>query len=151
MEKAMDFVKKNSKVIGLACAAVLLISVFLPFAKVSVSILGYTASESVKFIEGWEGKFVLLAAIAIGVLVYLNKNRFIVAPTAAALLVTIYAMIDVRSEDVGNIAKVSCGLGFFVAIIACLALGFFIYVDYANLKKEKKISFIDYANVNKDI
>lgn len=133
----MDFLKKNSKYIGFAGCALMLIGCFFPFAKVTVGLFGYSQSQSVNFIDG-DGVFVLIAAIVTAVLIYLNKYKLSFIPTGIGAIVTIYDMINAESVVGGNtygLGKVSFGLGAWTIL-----LGVVLAVAYAvvELKKAKE-------------
>lgn len=134
----MDFLKKNSKYIGIAGCVLMLLGCFLPFAKVTVSLFGYSQSQSVKFIDG-DGVFVLIAAIVAGVLIYLNKHKLSLIPTAIGAAVTIYDMINVKSVvgDTMGLGKVGFGFGAWIIIIGAVVAAACAVFE---LKKAKEVT-----------
>ena len=100
----MEFIKKNKNYIIWAGCAIIAIACFLPFIKMSA--LGH--SEGVKFInltkDGNEmklisGWFVLVAAAASAVLVYLKKEKFSLISTGIVLFITFFDFFKVNGND----------------------------------------------------
>lgn len=137
----MEFLQKNSKYIGYLGCILMLIGNFLPFVTVTVSIFGYSQSESVKFIDG-DGMFVLIAAVVTAVLLYFKKDKLSLISTGIALAVTLYDISNAESM-VGNtlgLGNISYGIGFWAIIIGViLAMGCVLlnYLKDKNLKTEE--------------
>ena len=130
----MEFIKKNKNYIIWAGCAVMAIAVFLTFVKMSASAYGVHVSESVKFTEltkdGNEIKaisayFVLIAAAATAVLIYLKKEKYSLISTAAALFIAVYDWIKVKDnlKDLGSSVKLSYVAPWVVIIGVVLAAG----------------------------
>lgn len=129
----MEFLKKNSKMMAWVGCLLMLIGNFLPFAKVSVTLLGTTASQSVKFIDG-DGKFVIICAIAAAILIYMKKTKLTLIPTIIGLGIIIYNMINADSVVGGasyGLGKVSFGFGCWIMLIGCICA-----VSYALLQED---------------
>lgn len=151
MEKFMENVKKYSKFIGLGGLALVIISVlFLPFLKVTVSFLGYKASETVKFIDAWEGKVALICAIVAAVGFVLKKVRLASIPTLLTLVFTIWGVIDGKGENTLGLGKISCSWGFYLIILGVVAAASYIYFDYKNSKQSIK-EYFNFKNDFNDI
>ena len=100
----MEFIKKNKNYIIWAGCAIIAIAVFLTFVKLSA----YGQSEGIKFneltkdgnemklISGW---FVLIAAAATAVLVYLKKEVYSLISTGIALFITFYDFFKINGND----------------------------------------------------
>ncbi len=93
----MDFLKKNKKWIGIAGCALVIIGCFLPFAK--ASLLGF--SQSARLMDGRDGWFFLIAAAAAGVLIFLDKYKFSLIPSAIGVILNIYEIFNVSSSRMG--------------------------------------------------
>lgn len=121
----MDYIKKNLKYVGILGCIMMVVGNFLPFAKVTVSLFGFSQSQSVKFIDG-HGVAVLIAAIIAGILIYIDKHKLSLIPTGIGAVITIYNMIDVKSivgETMG-IGKIGFGIGAWIIVLgAFLAIG----------------------------
>ena len=137
----MDFLKKNSKLIGLIGAAVVVIGVFLPFLKVTVSFLGYSASDTVSFIDSWEGKVTLIFGALAGVALFLKKNGLASIPTLLSFVFTIWGVIDGKSEKTYGLGKITCSWGFYIILVGIIAIGVAIFFDYKESKKSLKEYF----------
>ncbi len=130
MEKAIDFVKKNRNYVMWAGCAIMAIAVFLNFVTAKVSYFGISTSTSVKFTEltdsGNELKaisayFVLIAAAASAVLVYLKKEKYSLISTAAALVITFYDLFKVKDKLGDSGVKLSYTAPWVVLIGALIA------------------------------
>ena len=140
----MEFIKKNKNYIIWAGCAIIAISLFTAFVKVSA----FGHSESVKFIDlakefnkGSDGKVitayvVLIAAIASAVLVYLKKEKISLATTGVALIVTFFDYFKVKDSMDGATAlvKVSYTAPWIVLIGVILAVGPII-IDMVKIEK----------------
>lgn len=141
----MEFIKKNIKWIGLGGCILILISLFLPFATVSATVFGQTFSESVTYIDG-DGKFVLMAAIAAGVLIFFKKELISLIPLGIGAGITIYSAINVGSafESTSNMfgsVKTGFGFGFYLLILGLLvAIGSVIYSHFVLKKNASNIT-----------
>ena len=115
----MDFVKKNKLYIGLAGCALMLIGTFLSFATVSV----FGLKQSVSFIEGWEGKLILALAVGSGLLLWFKQEKYSLISTGIALLVDLYAMINVKSQlkGFGSLVNAHIGIAPWVVLIGIIA------------------------------
>ncbi len=131
MDKAISFVKKNRNYVIWAGCAIMAIAVFLNFVTVKISMFGYSTSSSVKFTEltdhGNEIKaisayFVLIAAAASAVLVYLKKEKYSLISTAAALVITFYDLFKVKDELGVSGVKLSYTAPWIVLIGAIVAV-----------------------------
>lgn len=138
----MDFVKKNIKYIGVAGCALVAIGNFLPFATVTASMFGVSASESVNFISG-DGKFVFALAILAALLIlgkqlsskinFFNRDLFdklfnywwgAIVPLGIALAITIYDAANVNDVTGGYSyagVDVSFGIGFYIILVGMVA------------------------------
>ena len=137
----MEFLQKNSKYLGYtgyAGCILMILGNFLPFATATVSLFGYSQSESIKFIDG-DGVFVLIAAIVTAILLYFKKEKFSLIPTAIALAVTINAIVNVESE-LGNtmgMATISYGLGLWIIIIGVILAAGHVVLNHIMNKNTK--------------
>ena len=106
----MDFIKKNKNYIIWAGCAIIAIACFLPFIKMSA--LGHTESlkfyeitkdgNEMKLISGW---FVLIAAAAAAVLVYLKKEVYSLIGTGIALFITFFDYFKIAGDSSIKAAK----------------------------------------------
>ena len=71
MEKIMKCLKET-KILGIIGNLILVISVFLPVISVSVSIFGFSQSQSLSYIDG-DDIFVLILAIINIIMIFANK------------------------------------------------------------------------------
>lgn len=153
----MDFVKKNIKYIGIAGCLIAIISTFLPFAKVSVSLFGFSSSQTVNFISG-DGKIVLVLALLVGLFLLGKKLNFgfqignfnvnslykfwwgPLVLIAIALIITIYDASNIGkvSSGVGAVAgaSVSFGIGFYLVLIGLIATAAAILYEKFGMKEE---------------
>ncbi len=91
----MEFIRKNKTWIGIGACALAILGCFLPFAKISL----FGVSQSMKYID-WDGKFILIAAVISGVLMYLQNGKYekySLISSGIGLLITLY--------DASNVAK----------------------------------------------
>ena len=128
----MEFIKKNKNYIIWAGCAVMAIAVFLNFVTLKVSLLGYSTSTSVKFTELTDGGneikaisayFVLIAAAATAVLIYLKKERYSLISTAAAFVITFYDFFKVKDKLSESGVKLSYTAPWVVLLGVILAAG----------------------------
>ena len=129
----MEFIKKNLKWIALGACVLAALSVFLPFASVSATVFGITASESITFIEG-DGIILIVLVVIAAALLFLNNKKAKIASIAllaAGIVMTIYDAINASSAvaDVAfGVAKVSLSIGFYLAIVgSVLAIAAIVY------------------------
>lgn len=113
----MDFIKKNKLYIGLAGCALMLIAVFLPFATVKF----FGLEQSVSFVEGWEGKFILALSVVSGLLLWFKKEKYSLISTGIILLLDIYAMINLKSQLKGFSSLAHLGIGPWFILIGVVA------------------------------
>ena len=97
----MDFIKKNKLYICLAGCALIFVSLFFAFAKVSVAGWGTSLSKSVNYIDCDDGKIVLVAVIAAAALIWFKKEKLSLIPTAIILVVTLIDIIDAKDKFSG--------------------------------------------------
>ena len=144
----MEFIKKNKKYIIWAGCGIIALAVFLTFIKVSAS--GY--KDSIKFTELTDHKnelkvisayFVLIAAVVSAVLVYLNKEKFSLISTGAALVITFidYFKINGRSvikayREYGSVHYVAPWVVLFGVIIAAAPIVIDILEEKGIIKKK---------------
>ena len=105
----MESIRKNSKIIGWIGCLLMFIAVFFPFATASL----FGISSSVSFIEG-DGWIVLVISIITAILIFFNKSKISLIPTAIVLLITLYDGINAIDEGMG---LVSLNIGFYLIII----------------------------------
>ena len=113
----MDFIKKNKLYIGLAGCALMLIAVFLPFATVKF----FGLEQSVSFVEGWEGKFILALSVVSGLLLWFKKEKYSLISTGIIFLLDIYAMINLKSQLKGFSSLAHLGIGPWFILIGVVA------------------------------
>ena len=131
----MDFVKKNIKYIGIAGCLIAIISTFLPFAKVSVSLFGFSSSQTVNFISG-DGKIVLVLALLVGLFLLGKKLNFgfqIGNFNVNSLykfwwgpLVLIAIALIITISDASNVGNVSSGVGAVAGADVSFGIGFYL-------------------------
>lgn len=111
----MDFIKSNKVWIGLGACVVAIIGNFLPFF--SITFLG-AKQNGISFFEG-DGKIVIAAFVAAGVLIYLKKDfKIILGLLAIGLGLTIYDGINVANVATGSYyGSVNLSIGFYLIII----------------------------------
>ncbi len=121
----MAFIKKNIKWIALGACALIALSMFLPFATVSATVFGITASESVTFIEG-DGVIQLVLVIVAAALLFLNNKKAKIASIiliAVGMGISIFDAINADStvsEVAFGVAKVSLGIGFYLGLVGSI-------------------------------
>ena len=123
----MEFVKKNIKWIALGACALVALSVFLPYASVTASAYGISASKSINFIEG-DGVIQLVLVIIAAALLFVKSKIAKIASMfliVGGMFVSIYDAINVGSTLSGVSfgiveASVSLGIGFYLGIIGSI-------------------------------
>ena len=132
MNEFLKKVKENKKYVGVGGCVLALIGLFLPFATVSATMI-IKYSQSVKFIDGDDGKLVLLALVAAGVLFFIDKikEKFTLIPLGIALAITIYDGLNIASKtkDLGSYVKASLGIGFYITLLGILVAGATLFLD----------------------
>ena len=113
----LDFVKQNRKWIGIAGCALVIIGCFLPFAKASV--FGFSTSASL--MDGGDGWFLLIAAAVAGVLIYLNKYKYSLVPSAIGVIINIYEISHVTSEGMGIVKVAFAAYLIFIGLALAIA------------------------------
>ena len=84
----MELIKKNKRWFGIGACVLIIISMFLPYARISAG----SFSQSVTYVQG-DGKF-LLVAIAVAITLFaLKKEKFALIPLGITLGVIIYDLI----------------------------------------------------------
>lgn len=141
MEQLKEKLTKT-KLLGIIGAALTIIGVFLPFATVSASILGYKASQSVNFIEG-DGVFVLILTIVALLMIFadvlankvaffgkLTKAKLVLIPTVISIIILIYDMANAGdvTGSYGGIVKVSYGIGTWIMWIGLIATAVYPFI-----------------------
>jgi len=128
----MDFIKKNAKWIAIGGCVLGIIGTFLSFAVAKVPMIGF--SQGVKFFEGSDGKLCAALLVATAILVYFKKYIIAFVTTGAALGITIYDAIDVKSKfkDLGSLAKVDLGIGFWIVLVAIIIIAAATFLLYKN-------------------
>ena len=130
----MDLIK-NKKVLAIAGIVLMIVGVFLPFFKITVSAYGYSVSETVSLSKGWEGWVIIALAISEAAFVFkellkfintglinsalANKNnpKFCLIFAAASALILVKVILDKNGADFGaaaSYATVSYSFGFYV-------------------------------------
>lgn len=127
--KLKDFCSKKY-ILGLIGAIVTIIALFLPFAKVTVSLLGITQSVSVKFIEG-DGVIVLILTIIAIIMLFadliasklnggvanffkkITNPKLILIPTiiSAIILIVDSSNFESVTAQYGSFAVIEAGAG----------------------------------------
>lgn len=130
---------KNTKLLGIIGTVLTIIGLFLPFATVSASFLGYKASESVSFMEG-DGVFVLILTIISLLIIFsdmlankvaffgkLSKPKLVLIPTVISIIILIFDMANASEAigGLGGLVKVSYGFGTWVMWIGLIATAVF--------------------------
>lgn len=150
----MNFKKPDFKDPATICVLVgsflMLLASFLPVEKVKVSIWGISESETGTLMGDYhhQGIFLLLLAIATVVILVLNldKEKFLSGALGASAAFGLWALIDVirdvsdskkdiKSAGMEDIGSVSYQFGFFVLILAIIAIGAAIFFVTKSLKK----------------
>ena len=117
----------------LVAGVVLILSTFLPY--VSVSVFGFTQSASL--IEGGDGAiFIALGIAAIACAVLKKPLPTLVAGVAAALL-SFVELADANSKLGDYAAFVSKGMGFYLNLLAAIALAVLCVLFFLAEKKKK--------------
>ena len=128
------------KIVGLAGALVAFIGLFLPFLTAKVSLFGYSASESVKLIEGRDGKVALVIIIIGAALLFLKKfDKATYACAGALLFIVLYdGVFDADIADINSIpgASITRGIGLYVMLIGIIAFAVGTFLEYKNDTKE---------------
>ena len=139
----MNFINKNFKWISLGSNVLAFISLFLPFASVSTSVLGMDINKSVAFIDG-DGVIVLFALVAACVLLFIKNNKFTLIPLGISFAIVIYDAINVGNKmgeisgTYGSMIKVSLGIGFYLLLLALIvSIGSLVYANFI-MKKVKE-------------
>ena len=105
----MEFLKNNSKWLGLGGCLLTIIGCFLPYA----SVLGM----SIKFAsEGKDGNIVVVLLIVSAVLILLNKGKWSLIPSIIGLFISIYDGINVSNIS----TLVQLEIGFYVILIGLI-------------------------------
>ena len=102
----MNFLVKNRKYIGLGGCVLSIVGCFLPFA----SALGINAS----YING-DGKLLLVAMIVSAVLIYLQKDKISLIPSAIGALIFLFSAFKVLGTS-----GVSMGIGLIIILIGLI-------------------------------
>lgn len=146
----MDQVKDkvmNTKILGIVGAILTIIGVFLPFATVTASLFGYSASQSVSFIEG-DGVFVLILSIIALVMIFANliasklnggianffkkliNPKLTLIPTIISAIILIIDMSNADSVvgQTAGLATVSFGAGVWIMWIGLIATAAYPFV-----------------------
>ena len=150
----MEFVKKTIKYIGLVGCIVVVLATFLPFVKVTVSLFGYSSSQSVKFVDG-DGVIVIVLAIIAGAMIFgktmknlkifnINLEKLLrfwwgpLVPIGLATLITVYDAINVNdvAGTYGSYATISFGIGFYLILLGLI-------VSIASILYEKFVMKVD--------
>lgn len=163
----MEFIKKNIKYIGIAGCLIAIISTFLPFAKVTVSLFGFSSSQSVKFISG-DGKFVLILSLIAGLFLLGKKLNFSLqiskfnvnslykfwwGPLVLVAISLIITIVD--ASNIGNAsstagivagATVSLGIGFYLNLLGLIVTAAAILYEKFGMKEE-----VITENINEEI
>ncbi len=124
----MDFLKKNEKIIGFVGVALIVVGVFLPFVKVSALFI----TETVSYVQGWEGKLVLVMGIVSALFVAIKKEKLVYLPALVSLIFSIYNIIDVKNKSFG--VNVNIGIGFWIIMLGIIALALVTYVEFMKIK-----------------
>lgn len=134
----MDFIKKNAKWIAIGACVLTIIGTFLSFATASINSTIYSLSNSVKFVDGSDGKLVIAVMIASAVLIYFKKYLISFFTTGVALGITLYDAFDVKDSfsSFGSLVKVNLGIGFYICLIGIIITGAATFICYKN--KENK-------------
>lgn len=141
----MNKLKEYIAYVGYAGCALIIIGVFLPLVKFSISLFGYTSSSSVNYFNG-DGKILLGLIVASAVMIFLKKKKLFISGVAASLAVFIYDMIDI-SKTLGGSSyssssySMSLGAGFYLILLGfILCIGYFFF----NKKEVSNESTVDY-------
>ena len=129
----MEFIDKNRKWFGLGSCILILISLFIPFAKVSA----YGYSASVSLIEGLDGKLLILPIGAAIGLFMAKKEKFSLIPLGITLIVVLIDLISAKSKISNSIYSSSIELTIMVGTYVMI-LGIIIAAVFALLPGSKK-------------
>lgn len=105
-------IKKNYNIILLSAVILMVLGTLLPCYKVSM----FGFSSKFKYIEG-DGVFILMAAIAIGVMHLLKKDKFIYIPIVISGLLLLALTVNALKFE-----GVSFEIGFFIMWISVIVL-----------------------------
>lgn len=137
---------KETKLLGLIANIILIVAVFLPIISVTVSLFGFSHSETISYIKG-DGIFVLILAIINIILIFANKladkipfmakltnPKYSLVPTAiiALLLITLVAnKAKLLGNDYSSFATIKYNIGFYLLWIGTIASAIypFLYTD----------------------
>ena len=139
----MEFIKKNRLYIMLGGCALILVGLFFDFAKVSVSFLGQSVSDSKSYIDCDDGKIVLATAIISALLIWFKKEKYSLITTTITLLVVIIDMVDAKDKfaDVSGYSAyglettVKFGMSPYIVIIGVVLAACPIVIDILEQKK----------------
>ena len=135
MEKIMHYLKET-KLLGLIANIILVISVFLPIITVTVSLFGFSHSETISYIKG-DGIFILILAIINIILIFANKladkipfmskltnPKYSLVPTAIIALLLIILMSNkgkLLGNDYSTFATIKYNIGFYLLWLGTIA------------------------------
>ena len=140
----MNFIKKNIRWIALGGCGFALLSVFLAFYKYTTNFLGIVSVTTESYIKvSPYGILVLFAIIGAGVLIFLKKELWALAPISGAVAIVIFNAIspvsvanELEQYGLGDIVKPGLGIGFYLILVGlAVAGGIFCYSEFV-LKKQ---------------
>lgn len=111
----MSEINKKVNIIGLVGSILILICVFLPFAKASV----YGFSASVTLMDGSDGKLFLAIAILGAIFSFMNKKIPVLIVGVVSCLFTVIEISSFADKASYNLEK---GAGFWVMVIGSIVL-----------------------------
>ncbi len=127
-QKFLAMVKPSGKkpnFISLGGAVVALICMFLPFAKVSVSLFGMSQSESISLWSGDCWFLTFLFALVAGYSAFISSHYVTIGAGALGLIEAIRQAASISGDELGELssmAKVSKGIGCWLLFIATVVV-----------------------------
>lgn len=137
----MDKLKKYVKYLGYVGCGLIIIGLFLPLVKATITLFGYSASTNVSYISSGDGKVLLGVTILAIVMMVIKKKKVNMSIIGFSTVLFIYDMINM-GKVVGSStynAKISYGIGFYL-----LVLGLISCIAYVFLDKEETSDGVDY-------
>ncbi|MBR6107881.1 MAG: zinc ribbon domain-containing protein [Oscillospiraceae bacterium] len=116
---------KKPNLISLGAAAVALISIFLPFLKVSVSLFGVSESESISLWSAGAWFLTFLFAAAAGYFAFIANHKFTMGAGGLGLLEALRQAIFTGKSELGaygGMVDISRSIGCWLLILACVAV-----------------------------